>query len=136
MQLKSIYVPLVLLFSSILCAAETTTIKINGMHCGGCKAIVNKAVCESASLKSTFKKCEISVDEKIQVGTMVVEPQDGQTLDIEKVKTAITGAGDDYKIASVVAGTSSEMTASTPPETKESGKKVTDSSKAKTKKTK
>ena len=95
-------------------ASGPTTIKINGMHCGGCKSIVNKAVCESASLKPRLKKCDISVDQKIQVGTMIIEPVEGEKLDIEALKKTIEAAGDDYIVANIDSASAATATVVVP----------------------
>jgi copper chaperone CopZ len=79
--------------------AATTTIKVNGMHCGGCRAMVEKAVCQNAELKSSYSKCTVTVDAKIQVGTLIFETEKNQFIDQSQVTKLIEDVSDDYKVS-------------------------------------
>lgn len=77
---------------------KTATLTIEGMHCGGCKKMVTKAVCEDAALAPNFESCEITnLDTKTQIGTMVINYKKDATIDIDSVEKAIHTAGD-YKL--------------------------------------
>lgn len=91
---------LVLLFSTAFSTfAATTTIKVTGMHCGGCRAMVDQAVCKNAELKSSYTKCSVTVDPKIQVGTVVFETEKNQSIDQAQVTKMIQDVSDDYKVS-------------------------------------
>lgn len=77
---------------------QTATLTIEGMHCGGCKKMVTKKVCEDAALSSQFESCEITnLDTKKQIGTLVINYKKEATVDLDSVEKAITSAGD-YKL--------------------------------------
>ncbi|MBC7754364.1 MAG: hypothetical protein H7Z71_09020 [Moraxellaceae bacterium] len=77
---------------------QTATLTVEGMHCGGCKAMITKAVCGDAALSSQFDSCEFTkVDTKAQVGTMVIKYKKDAKVDLDNVEKAINGAGD-YKL--------------------------------------
>lgn len=77
---------------------QTATLTVEGMHCGGCKKMVTKAVCEDAALASDFQSCEVTnVDTKTQIGTLVINYKKDATVDIDSVEKAIKTAGD-YKL--------------------------------------
>lgn len=92
---------LITLTSFLLCLsaqAETATLSIEGMHCGGCKKIVTKKICENAELATSFESCEISaLDTKKQIGTLTVSLKKGSKLDTDKIEKLLSEAGD-YKI--------------------------------------
>jgi copper chaperone CopZ len=77
---------------------HTATLTIAGMHCGGCKKIITKSVCEDVTLASSFQSCEITnLDTKKQIGTMVIKYKKEASVNIEGIEKAIHNAGD-YKI--------------------------------------
>lgn len=83
---------------STIALAETATFKVEGMHCGGCKKMVTKAVCNDKKISETLNKCDVSVDMKKEIGTVVVESKENLTLDKAAIQAAIQSAGEDYKI--------------------------------------
>jgi copper chaperone CopZ len=77
---------------------QTATLTIEGMHCGGCKKMVTKAVCEDAALAPNFQSCEITnLDTKAQIGTLVINYKKDATVDVDSLEKAIKTAGD-YKL--------------------------------------
>ena len=89
-----------LVFGSLIVSAETTTLQVQGMHCGGCKAAIEAKVCKIDGLKT----CNVElVDKKKQIGKLVLTSADGTTLDLAKIEAALTEAGD-YKLAQPAAG--------------------------------
>jgi copper chaperone CopZ len=86
------------LFFSQFALAETTTLTVEGMHCGGCKKMVTKAVCNDKKISEALSDCTVSVNEKTQIGTVILKTKEAKTLDLQLVETAITSAGEDYKI--------------------------------------
>ena len=77
---------------------QTATLTVEGMHCGGCKKMVTKAVCEDAALAPHFQSCEITnLDTKTQIGTLVINYKKDAPVDIDSVEKAIKTAGD-YKL--------------------------------------
>ncbi len=90
-----------LLTSTLLAAnstlAETTELDTEGMHCNGCKKIIEKTVCKDAKLAESLESCEVQlVDEKKQLGLIKVTPKAGKKIDTSAVQTLIQNAGD-YK---------------------------------------
>lgn len=83
---------------SVSAFSETATLTVDGMHCSGCKKMVTKAVCKDAKIAETLASCDISVDEKIEQGTVILKAKDSKTIDMAAVEAAITGAGE-YKIS-------------------------------------
>jgi hypothetical protein len=83
---------------SVSAFSETATLTVDGMHCSGCKKMVTKAVCKDAKIAETLENCEVTVDEKIEQGTVVLKAKDSKTIDMAAVEAAITGAGE-YKIS-------------------------------------
>jgi hypothetical protein len=83
--------------------------------------MVTKALCKDAKIAETLASCDISVDEKIEQGTIVLKAKDSKTIDMAAVEAAITGAGE-YKISKkdIKAETA---TAEIPAETKKETKK-------------
>lgn len=78
--------------------AETATLTVEGMHCGGCKKMVTKAVCNDSKIAETLASCTVTVNEKTQTGTVVLKSLDTKTIDMASVEKAINVAGEDYKI--------------------------------------
>ena len=77
---------------------QTATLTIEGMHCGGCKNMITKAVCGDAALSSQFDSCEVTnLDTKSQIGTMVIKYKKDVNVDLDNVEKAIKTAGD-YKL--------------------------------------
>jgi len=77
----------------------TTDITVEGMHCGGCKKMITKNVCDNKELSEQFETCTVNlVDTKKQIGKISVKMKPGQTLDLSKVEAAVKKAGDDYKV--------------------------------------
>lgn len=95
---QSIAVLLVSFITSIT-LAETATITVEGMHCGGCKKMVTKAVCNDKKIAEDVAECKVSLDEKTKIGTVILKSKDTKTINISLVETAIQSAGEDYKIS-------------------------------------
>jgi len=90
------------LFSSLMTTAafaETAVLKVDGMHCGGCKKMVEKSLCKNEKISAQLSSCEVTVDTKIQVGTVTVKSKDNAPLDMDGIQKAIQSASDDYKIS-------------------------------------
>ncbi len=83
---------------SISAFSETATLTVDGMHCSGCKKMVTKAVCKDPKIAETLENCDVTVNEKIEQGTVVLKAKDSKTIDLAAVEAAITGAGE-YKIS-------------------------------------
>lgn len=83
---------------SVSAFSETATLTVDGMHCSGCRKMVTKAVCKDAKIAETLETCDVSVNEKIEQGTVVLKAKDSKTIDMAAVEAAITGAGE-YKIS-------------------------------------
>lgn len=78
--------------------AETAVLKVAGMHCGGCKKMVEKSLCKNEKIAAQLSSCEVTVDTKIQVGTVTVKSKDSAALDMDGIQKAIQSASDEYKI--------------------------------------
>ena len=95
--MKKISLILVLL-ASITTWAETMTLSIEGMHCGGWKKIVTKKVCENTELAQVIDSCEVTaLDTKKQIGTLTIQLKKNSTLDTHKIEKLLSEAGD-YKL--------------------------------------
>lgn len=75
------------LFISQAALAETTTYKVEGMHCGSCAKSIKAHVCKMEGIE----KCEVTV------GKLVISPKAGVTISQEQIQTEMSKAGD-YKI--------------------------------------
>ncbi len=85
---------------SFLAHAESAKITVAGMHCGGCKKIVTKKVCENPQI--TFISCDVTVDVATQTGTVTITSKKGVPLNMSAIQSSITTAGEDYKITHTV----------------------------------
>lgn len=74
--------------------AETKTIPVTGMVCGGCVATIKKAVCED--LKYSKENCSVKIGE-VKVT--------GDHVDMNAITTAIKNAGYDVASTSATATT-------------------------------
>lgn len=82
-----------------LTGPATAQLTIEGMHCGGCKQIVTKKVCEDAALAPSFESCEVTnLDTKKQVGTLMIKYKKDAKVDVEGIEKAVHVAGEDYKV--------------------------------------
>lgn len=95
--MKKLLVLPVLFFSGLL-MAETGTVTIKGMHCNSCKKIVTKTVCQNVELKKQMDSCEVSVDTKAEVGTLVFKTKKDASISKEQMEALVKEAGDDYKV--------------------------------------
>ncbi len=84
---------------SITAAAETATFTVEGMHCGGCKKMVTKAVCNDTKISAMLSECKVTVDEKTKIGTVILKSKETSKIDTAAIETAITSAGEDYKVS-------------------------------------
>ncbi len=96
--MKSTLLLITTLLSVSAAFSETATLTVDGMHCSGCKKMVTKAVCKDAKIAETLENCDVTVNEKIEQGTIVLKAKDSKTIDMAAVEAAITGAGE-YKIS-------------------------------------
>lgn len=84
-----------LLFASILLATSVSfatplRFNVNGMHCGACKAAIEKEICGQGD----FAKCEANlVDAKKQTGELTIETKPGQTADSADIMKRIEKLG-------------------------------------------
>ena len=69
---------------SVSAASKTVTIRVEGMHCGGCASSVQKA------LKATDGVEEVSVS--FEKGEAVIK-YDDQKVTVEKLREVINGTG-------------------------------------------
>ncbi len=84
---------------SITAFSETATLTVDGMHCGGCKKMVTKAVCNDSKISESLSECSVSVNEETQKGTVILKSKESKTINIAAVEAAITSAGEDYKVS-------------------------------------
>lgn len=69
---------------------KTHTFKVDGMHCGGCVANVQRAVCKD----SPYEKCAAKIlNEKKEIGELSITLKDGQTFDEAKLRSDMKEAG-------------------------------------------
>lgn len=87
--MKSVLLPSILLSTSFAFAAPLQ-FNVNGMHCGACKAAIEKEICA----KGDFAKCEANlVDTKKQTGELIIETKPGQTADSADIMKRIEKLG-------------------------------------------
>jgi periplasmic mercuric ion binding protein len=84
---------------SISALAETATFTVEGMHCGGCKKMITKAVCSDSKISATLSECKVTLDEKTKTGTVILKSKETAKIDAAAIETAITSAGEDYKVS-------------------------------------
>lgn len=99
--MKNKFLPFIIvcvtLIASNLALAEDITVE--GMHCGGCKKMITKTVCEDAALKAQFESCKVElVDEKKQIGKISVKTKNNMPVDYKAIEAAVKKAGEDYKV--------------------------------------
>jgi copper chaperone CopZ len=104
-----------LVFLTAGAMAETATFKVEGMHCGGCKKMVTKAVCNDKAIAATLDMCEVSVDSKKKIGQVSVISKPESKLDMKAIETAIQSAGEDYKITLLASETETQPADSAKP---------------------
>lgn len=102
--MKSILVATALLFS-LPALAETADLTVKGMHCHGCMKLVSKMICDNKDVKAFAETCEITLAEtdakkqaKNQIGHIKIVSKANTKIDMEKVKTQLKAADEDYKI--------------------------------------
>ncbi len=97
--MKQSIVLLLLTIITSITQAETATITVEGMHCGGCKKMVTKAVCNDKKISEDIAECKVSLNEKTKIGTVILKSKETKSVNMSLVETAIMGAGEDYKIS-------------------------------------
>ena len=78
--------------------AETTTLKVEGMHCKACKKSVTSKVCNSEEISLNLEKCTVEFNAKTKIGTVTLVSKENKKIDVAAVETAITAAGSDFKV--------------------------------------
>lgn len=76
------FIASVFVLFSLQAHAETLTMNIEGMHCGGCTAAVEATACKDKGYKSC--KAEI-VDAEKKLGRIIIETKRGEKVDLSKV---------------------------------------------------
>ena len=94
-----IFFAIVTMALSITSFAETATFTVEGMHCGGCKKMVTKAVCNDTKISATLSDCKVTLDEKTKTGTVILKSKDSVKIDTAMIETKIHAAGENYKIS-------------------------------------
>ena len=97
--MKSIILTSITMALSITAFAETATFTVDGMHCGGCKKMITKAVCSDSKISATLSECKVTFDEKTKVGTVILKSKDSEKIDATVIEAAISSAGEDYKVS-------------------------------------
>lgn len=96
-NILSFIVVCITLIASNSALAEDITVE--GMHCGGCKKMITKTVCEDKDLKAQFESCKVElVDEKKQIGKISVTTKNNMPIDYKAIEAAVKNAGDNYKV--------------------------------------
>ena len=97
--MKQFFTILLLSVITSITVAETATITVEGMHCGSCKKMVTKAVCNDKKISADIAECKVSLNEKSKVGTIVLKSKTDKKIDMAAVETAITTTDSDYTIS-------------------------------------
>lgn len=95
--MKTLFLSLTLISSFAF--AETATLSVSGMHCGGCKHEIKAKVCEAAGAKDTYESCTVEfTDQKKQKGEIKIVTKKDAKVDLAAVKAGVKAAGEDYKV--------------------------------------
>lgn len=95
--MKTVFLGLTLISS--LAFTETAKFTVEGMHCGGCKAMITDKVCTEAAMKSNYESCEVKLtDAKKQMGEVTIVTKKDVKVDVAVVKAGVKAAGEDYKV--------------------------------------
>lgn len=87
------------LFSSVA-LAESTTLRVEGMHCAGCTKVLQMQVCEDKALKETFETCTVKlVDTKNRVGQIKISTKNDSKIDMKAIMSSIDASGEAYKVS-------------------------------------
>lgn len=88
-----------ILFVSANVFANTATFTVKGMHCAACKESVEEKVCKDAKINEATEKCEVSiVDEKKEIGQVVIVSKKDKKVDVKAVEKAVKAAGTSFKV--------------------------------------
>lgn len=91
--MKAISIFAGLLFLSAAASAESLAYNIGGMHCGSCKAAVEKTVCK-APAASAYASCEVKLtDFEKEMGELLIETKPGQKADATTIVASIEKLG-------------------------------------------
>ncbi len=82
----AVFMPAISLFS-FANAAEVVKVTVNGMVCAFCAQGIEKTISRMPQTKAVY----VNLDKRI----VAVEPKEGQTLDMAKIKAGIVDAGYD-----------------------------------------
>ncbi|MBC7742801.1 MAG: hypothetical protein H7061_11420 [Bdellovibrionaceae bacterium] len=84
---------------SVSAFAETTTVTVGGMHCSACKKEVSDHVCKNEKLQADLASCTVKLtDKKKELGTIVMVPKEGKTVDMTEVNKLVEAAGEKHKV--------------------------------------
>lgn len=91
--MKNILLAATLLLGSSAFAAETTC-TVKGMHCTGCKEMIEGKICD----ESKYSTCDVKIsDAKKKIGSIhLVTKENGATIDEKAIGTIVSDAG--YKV--------------------------------------
>ena len=78
--------------------AETATVTVDGLHCAGCKKMVQQKVCNDKEISAGLESCKVEMNSKTKVGTVTMVSKDKTSIDMKKVEAAIATSGDEFKI--------------------------------------
>ena len=97
-MLSSLLVSVIVLSSATFAFAETTTLKVEGMHCAACKKSVTSKVCNSEEISLNLEKCTVEFNAKTKIGTVTLISKENKKIDLSAIETAITDASADFKV--------------------------------------
>ncbi len=99
--MKQLAAIIITLLAATTFANTTTTVAVEGMHCSGCKKMIEAKVCGDEAIAKNAASCEVKlVDEEKQTGEVVIVAKPDTTVDAEAVKKQILAAGS-YTVAKV-----------------------------------
>ena len=102
--MKSVFTILTLISFSAFAGPQV--IKVKGMHCSGCAAMVKKSVCENEEIKKTYGGCTTKIiDEKNEIGELTFASTNDTKIDEAKIQTLLTATDEAYKITTDVPAT-------------------------------
>jgi len=77
--------------------ASTGTFELSGLHCDGCKKMIEKKVCAMPDLET----CSVELlDAEKQTGRITLKTKEGVAIDPAKVTELVKAAGKKYEITS------------------------------------
>lgn len=75
-------------------SADTQKLQVKGVHCASCIQSIKQDLCKSGA----FAECKVRMlDRKKELGEITLKPNQGQSIDLDKVKSQVKDLGYEIK---------------------------------------